>query len=163
MIKLKDLLSEDILNEFFVPFIGSPKRREKPAEKAKRLALAKKNKDLRDKFETLKVVNPETGNQISVKTAFGYPATHPARKAAMALATKNGLKGYQHDMDNFYKDRKKEYDKLKADYSKNKDAKGLKGILNKINIFDKPKNPDDDKYWADMQKQFKYLSNDDNH
>jgi hypothetical protein len=160
MLKLKNLLSKELQNEFFVPFIASPKRREKPAEKAKRLALAKKNKDLRDKFETLKVVNPETGKEISVKTAMGYPATHPARKAAMTLATKNGLKGYQHDMDNFYKDRKKEYDKLKADYSKNKDAKGLKGILNKINIFDKPKNPDDDKYWADMQKQFKYLNKD---
>ena len=160
MLKLKDLLSKELQNEFFVPFIASPKRREKPAEKAKRLALAKKNKDLRDKFETLKVVNPETGKKISVKTAFGYPITHPARKAAMALATKSGLKGYPHDMDNFYKDRKKEYDKLKADYSKNKDAKGLKGILNKINIFDKPKNPDDDKYWADMQKQFKYLNKD---
>ena len=160
MLKLKDLLSKELQNEFFVPFIASPKRREKPAEKAKRLALAKKNKDLRDKFETLKVVNPETGNQISVKTAFGYPATHPARKAANVLATKNGLKGYASDMDDFYKDRKKEYDKLKADYSKNKDAKGLKGVLNKINIFDKPKNPDDDKYWADMQKQFKYLNKD---
>ena len=160
MLKLKDLLSKELQNEFFVPFIGSPKRREKPAEKAKRLALAKKNKDLRDKFETLKVVNPETGKEISVKTAMGYPATHPARKAANVLATKNGLKGYASDMDDFYKDRKKEYDKLKADYSKNKDAKGLKGILNKINIFDKPKNPDDDKYWADMQKQFKYLNKD---
>ena len=160
MLKLKNLLSKELQNEFFVPFIGSPKRRETPAEREKREKLAKQNKDLRDKFETLKVVNPETGNQISVKTAFGYPATHPARKAAMALATKSGLKGYQHDMDNFYKDRKKEYDKLKADYSKNKDAKGLKGILNKINIFDKPKNPDDDKYWADMQKQFKYLNKD---
>ena len=105
-IKLRDLL-----NEFFVPFIPSPKRREKPAEKAKRLALVKKNKELRDKFEKLKVVNSETGNEISVKTAMGYPMTHPARKAAMALATKSGLKGYQHDMDNFYKDRKKEYDK----------------------------------------------------
>jgi hypothetical protein len=160
MLKLKDLLSKELQNEFFVPFIASPKRREKPAEKAKRLALAKKNKDLRDKFETLKVVNPETGKEISVKTAMGYPATHPARKAANVLATKNGLKGYASDMDDFYKDRKKEYDKLKADYSKNKDAKGLKGILNKINIFDKPKNPDDDKYWADMQKQFKYLNKD---
>ena len=160
MLKLKDLLSKELQNEFFVPFIGSPKRREKPAEKAKRLALAKKNKDLRDKFETLKVVNPETGKEISVKTAMGYPATHPARKAANVLATKNGLKGYASDMDDFYKDRKKEYDKLKADYSKNKDAKGLKGVLNKINIFDKPKNPDDDKYWADMQKQFKYLNKD---
>ena len=160
MLKLKDLLSKELQNEFFVPFIPSPKRREKPAEKAKRLALAKKNKDLRDKFETLKVVNPETGKEISVKTAMGYPATHPARKAANVLATKNGLKGYASDMDDFYKDRKKEYDKLKADYSKNKDAKGLKGILNKINIFDKPKNPDDDKYWADMQKQFKYLNKD---
>ena len=59
-----------------------------------------------------------------------------------------------------WSDRKKEYDKLKADYSKNKDAKGLKGILNKINIFDKPKNPDDDNYWKDMQKQFKYLNKD---
>ena len=160
MLKLKNLLSKELQNEFFVPFIASPKRREKPAEKAKRLALAKKNKDLRDKFETLKVVNPETGKEISVKTAMGYPATHPARKAANVLATKNGLKGYASDMDDFYKDRKKEYDKLKADYSKNKDAKGLKGILNKINIFDKPKNPDDDKYWADMQKQFKYLNKD---
>ena len=160
MLKLKDLLSKELQNEFFVPFIASPKRREKPAEKAKRLALAKKNKDLRDKFETLKVVNPETGKEISVKTAMGYPATHPARKAANVLATKNGLKGYASDMDDFYKDRKKEYDKLKADYSKNKDAKGLKGVLNKINIFDKPKNPDDDKYWADMQKQFKYLNKD---
>ena len=160
MLKLKNLLSKELQNEFFVPFIGSPKRREKPAEKAKRLALAKKNKDLRDKFETLKVVNPETGKEISVKTAMGYPATHPARKAANVLATKNGLKGYASDMDDFYKDRKKEYDKLKADYSKNKDAKGLKGILNKINIFDKPKNPDDDKYWAVMQKQFKYLNKD---
>ncbi len=160
MLKLKDLLSKELQNEFFVPFIPSPKRREKPAEKAKRLALAKKNKDLRDKFETLKVVNPETGKEISVKTAMGYPATHPARKAANVLATKSGLKGYASDMDDFYKDRKKEYDKLKADYSKNKDAKGLKGILNKINIFDKPKNPDDDKYWADMQKQFKYLNKD---
>lgn len=160
MLKLKDLLSKELQNEFFVPFIPSPKRREKPAEKAKRLALAKKNKDLRDKFETLKVVNPETGKEISVKTAMGYPATHPARKAANVLATKNGLKGYASDMDDFYKDRKKEYDKLKADYSKNKDAKGLKGVLNKINIFDKPKNPDDDKYWADMQKQFKYLNKD---
>ena len=160
MLKLKNLLSKELQNEFFVPFIGAPKRRETPAEREKREKLAKQNKDLRDKFETLKVVNPETGNQISVKTAFGYPATHPARKAAMALATKSGLKGYAHDMDNFYKDRKKEYDKLKADYSKNKDAKGLKGILNKINIFDKPKNPDDDKYWADMQKQFKYLNKD---
>ena len=160
MLKLKNLLSKELQNEFFVPFIPSPKRREKPAEKAKRLALAKKNKDLRDKFETLKVVNPETGKEISVKTAMGYPATHPARKAANVLATKNGLKGYASDMDDFYKDRKKEYDKLKADYSKNKDAKGLKGILNKINIFDKPKNPDDDKYWADMQKQFKYLNKD---
>ena len=160
MLKLKNLLSKELQNEFFVPFIASPKRREKPAEKAKRLALAKKNKDLRDKFETLKVVNPETGKEISVKTAMGYPATHPARKAANVLATKNGLKGYASDMDDFYKDRKKEYDKLKADYSKNKDANGLKGILNKINIFDKPKNPDDDKYWADMQKQFKYLNKD---
>jgi hypothetical protein len=160
MLKLKNLLSKELQNEFFVPFIGSPKRREKPAEKAKRLALAKKNKDLRDKFETLKVVNPETGKEISVKTAMGYPATHPARKAANVLATKNGLKGYASDMDDFYKDRKKEYDKLKADYSKNKDAKGLKGVLNKINIFDKPKNPDDDKYWNDMQKQFKYLNKD---
>ena len=160
MLKLKNLLSKELQNEFFVPFIPSPKRREKPAEKAKRLALAKKNKDLRDKFETLKVVNPETGKEISVKTAMGYPATHPARKAANVLATKNGLKGYASDMDDFYKDRKKEYDKLKADYSKNKDAKGLKGVLNKINIFDKPKNPDDDKYWADMQKQFKYLNKD---
>ena len=160
MLKLKDLLSKELQNEFFVPFIASPKRREKPAEKAKRLALAKKNKDLRDKFETLKVVNPETGKEISVKTAMGYPATHPARKAANVLATKSGLKGYASDMDDFYKDRKKEYDKLKADYSKNKDAKGLKGVLNKINIFDKPKNPDDDKYWADMQKQFKYLNKD---
>ena len=160
MLKLKDLLSKELQNEFFVPFIASPKRREKPAEKAKRLALAKKNKDLRDKFETLKVVNPETGKEISVKTAMGYPATHPARKAANVLATKNGLIGYASDMDDFYKDRQKEYDKLKADYSKNKDAKGLKGVLNKINIFDKPKNPDDDKYWADMQKQFKYLNKD---
>ena len=160
MLKLKNLQSKELQNEFFVPFIPSPKRREKPAEKAKRLALAKKNKDLRDKFETLKVVNPETGKEISVKTAMGYPATHPARKAANVLATKNGLKGYASDMDDFYKDRKKEYDKLKADYSKNKDAKGLKGVLNKINIFDKPKNPDDDKYWADMQKQFKYLNKD---
>ena len=160
MLKLKDLLSKELQNEFFVPFIPSPKRREKPAEKAKRLALAKQNKDLRDKFETLKVVNPETGKEISVKTAMGYPATHPARKAANVLATKNGLKGYASDMDDFYKNRKKEYDKLKADYSKNKDAKGLKGVLNKINIFDKPKNPDDDKYWADMQKQFKYLNKD---
>ena len=160
MLKLKNLLSKELQNEFFVPFIGSPKRREKPAEKAKRLALAKKNKDLRDKFETLKVVNPETGKEISVKTAMGYPATHPARKAAMTLATKSGLKGYASDMDDFYKDRKKEYDKLKADYSKNKDAKGLKGVLNKINIFDKPKNPDDDNYWKDMQKQFKYLNKD---
>ena len=160
MLKLKDLLSKELQNEFFVPFIGSPKRRETPAEREKREKLAKQNKDLRDKFETLKVVNPETGKEISVKTAMGYPATHPARKAANVLATKNGLKGYASDMDDFYKDRKKEYDKLKADYSKNKDAKGLKGILNKINIFDKPKNPDDDKYWADMQKQFKYLNKD---
>jgi len=163
MIKLRDLLNEDVLNEFFVPVLSSPKRRETPEQKAKRLALAKKNKELRDKFETLKVKNPETGNEISVKTAMGYPATHPARKAAMALANQNGLKGYTDDMDTFYKNRKKEYDKLKSDYQKNKDAKGLKGILNKINIFDKPKNPDDDKYWKDMQKQFKYLSNDDNH
>ena len=160
MLKLKDLLSKELQNEFFVPFIPSPKRRETPAEREKREKLAKKNKDLRDKFETLKVVNPETGKEISVKTAMGYPATHPARKAANVLATKNGLKGYASDMDDFYKDRKKEYDKLKADYSKNKDAKGLKGVLNKINIFDKPKNPDDDKYWADMQKQFKYLNKD---
>ena len=160
MLKLKNLLSKELQNEFFVPFIGSPKRRETPAEREKREKLAKQNKDLRDKFETLKVVNPETGKEISVKTAMGYPATHPARKAANVLATKNGLKGYASDMDDFYKDRKKEYDKLKADYSKNKDAKGLKGILNKINIFDKPKNPDDDKYWADMQKQFKYLNKD---
>ena len=160
MLKLKDLLSKELQNEFFVPFIASPKRRETPAEREKREKLAKQNKDLRDKFETLKVVNPETGKEISVKTAMGYPATHPARKAANVLATKNGLKGYASDMDDFYKDRKKEYDKLKADYSKNKDAKGLKGILNKINIFDKPKNPDDDKYWADMQKQFKYLNKD---
>ena len=159
-IKLKNLLSKELQNEFFVPFIGSPKHRETPAEREKREKLAKQNKDLRDKFETLKVVNPETGKEISVKTAMGYPATHPARKAANVLATKNGLKGYASDMDDFYKDRKKEYDKLKADYSKNKDAKGLKGVLNKINIFDKPKNPDDDKYWADMQKQFKYLNKD---
>ncbi len=161
MIKLKDLLNEDILNEFiFVPVLSSPKRKETPEQKAKRLALLKKNKDLRDKFEKLKVKNPETGNEISVKTALGYPMMHPARKAANALANKNGLKGYANDMDDFYKARKKEYDKLKSDYSKNKDAKGLKGVLNKINIFDKPKNPDDDNYWKDMQKQFKYLSKD---
>jgi hypothetical protein len=158
-IKLKSLLNEMI----FVPVIGSSSRRESPAAKAKRLALVKKNKELRDKFEKLKVKNPETGNEISVKTAMGYPMTHPARKAAMALATQNGLKGYEHDMDDFYKDRKKEYDKLKADYQKSKDEKGLKGLLNKINIFNKHENPDENDYWNDMQKQFKYLSNDDNH
>ena len=49
-IKLKDLL-----NEFFVPFISSPKRRETPAERTKRLKLVKKNKELRDKFEKLKI------------------------------------------------------------------------------------------------------------
>jgi tRNA uridine 5-carbamoylmethylation protein Kti12 len=81
----------------------------------------------------------------------------------MVLATQNGLKGYENDMDKFYKDRKKEYDKLKADYQKSKDEKGLKGLLNKINIFNKHENPDDDNYWNGMQKQFKYLSNDDNH
>lgn len=154
-IKLKDLLNE---------MISSPKpRRETLAQKAKRLALVKKNKDLRDKFEKLKVKNPETGNEVSVKTAMGYPMTHPARKAAMALATQSGLKGYQHDIDDFYKDRKKEYNKLKADYQKSKNEKGLKGLLNKINIFNKHENPDDDNYWNGMQKQFKYLSNDDNH
>jgi len=157
---MADIKLKSLLNEFFVPVLSSPKRRETAAEKAKREALAKKNKELRDKFETLKVKNPETGNEISVKTAMGYPMTHPARKAAMALANQNGLKGYTDDMDDFYKNRKKEYDKLKSDYQKNKDAKGLKGLLNKVNIFDKPKNPDDDKYWNDMQKQFKYLSKD---
>ena len=63
MLKLKNLLSKELQNEFFVPFIGSPKRRETPAEREKREKLAKQNKDLRDKFETLKVVNPETGKK----------------------------------------------------------------------------------------------------
>ena len=151
-IKLKNLL-----DEFFVPVLSSPKRRETPEEKAKKLARIEKNKELRDKFEKLTVKNPETGKEISVKTAMGYPATHPARKAAMALATQNGLKGYDNDDTNFYQNRKKEYDKLKGDYDKNKNATGLKGILNKINIFDKPKNPDEDPYWKGMQKQFKHL------
>ena len=87
----------------------------------------------------------------------GYPATHPARKAAMALANQNGLKGYEKDMDDYYQDRKKEYDKLKNDYQNKKNATGLKGLLNKINIFDKDKNPDDEPYWKSMQKQFKHL------
>jgi hypothetical protein len=158
-IKLKSLLNEFI----FAAVLGGTHSRETPAARAKRLELVKKNKELRDKFEKLKVKNSETGNEISVKTAMGYPITHPARKAAMVLATQNGLKGYENDMDKFYKDRKKEYDKLKADYQKSKDEKGLKGLLNKINIFNKHENPDDDNYWNGMQKQFKYLSNDDNH
>ena len=149
MIKLKDILNE---------MISAPQRRETPQERAKRLALAKKNKELRDKFDTLKVKNPETGNEISVKTAMGYPATHPARKAAMALANQNGLKGYEKDMDDYYQDRKKEYDKLKNDYQNKKNATGLKGLLNKINIFNKDKNPDDDPYWKGMEKQFNYLN-----
>jgi hypothetical protein len=67
-------------NPYPSPFIQGTSGNEKKGKQKK-----SGNKDLFKKLMQMRIVNPETGNQVKVDTAMDYSKEHPAHTAAMAF------------------------------------------------------------------------------
>ena len=124
-IKLKSLLSE---GHWSGGFKGSGRTWHPSKED---IAKAKERAANRDKWFKEKIKNPETGNEISIKTALTYPKDHPARIAAVKMGKeqfKVGGFGYS----DYFSRSGKPLPKKEPKEQPKQDTEKQKGILSKI-------------------------------
>lgn len=80
--QLKQIIREAIINEGRGFYYSKPYFTRPSKEQLKKSAERRDNKE---KWFAEKIKNPETGKDISVKTALSYPSNHPARIAAVKM------------------------------------------------------------------------------